>query len=225
MRVSTKWPDDPLVPVVGLRVQEALTEAELSRLNLATKLKQRGQRLSAQTLDYLCTGRQRRCRASLRRMLAEELGVEERWLAGEIPATALTGGKIRRGAVDSLRWSKLVLSLNLPEPAHAALLDLPGATGQATILAGLVHVDRSWGYTIRSSSWSRRASALELQAWRTWLEGWIREAGAKEVRRVLAEWAEPLRERFVKVSRYLEPGEPRRHKKRPGRRASKARGK
>jgi hypothetical protein len=204
MRASTKWSDDPLVPIIGRRVQEALAEAEVSRLALAIKLKRRGQRLSAQTLDYLCAGRQRRCRAGLRRALAQELGVEERWLAGEIPATALTGGRIRRGAEESLRWGELVLSLKLPEAAHAALLDLPDATGQATILAGLVQVDRSWGWTLRSPSWSRRASLLELRAWRTWLEGWIRDAGAHAVRRALAGWAEPLRERFGKVNRYLE---------------------
>jgi hypothetical protein len=46
--------------------------------------------MRAPTLDVICAGVQRRCRASLRQVLAKEVGVLEFWLASATDYPGLT---------------------------------------------------------------------------------------------------------------------------------------
>lgn len=72
-----KWRDNPLVPIDGARVREAL---DLSGRSLPELARQLGER--RQTLDYVVRSATTRCRQGRRAAIARALGVSDAWLGG-----------------------------------------------------------------------------------------------------------------------------------------------
>ena len=70
--------DDPLVPISGPRLAEAL---EWVGMSVSQAGKHPG--LKQQTVSYIVHGRTRRCRHSRRKLLADVVGVRDAWLGGE----------------------------------------------------------------------------------------------------------------------------------------------
>jgi hypothetical protein len=211
----SKWTDDPLVPIDGGRLGEAIAYWGWSHRELAKALSRPGRPVQPQTLDYLCTGVQRRCRASLRQALALELEVLERWLASatDYPGLTLENMLQDRRAVGPaslwkvpIAWYRLLLSLELEPAVHAALVDLPGAIGQASLAMGLFTMDKTG--LLHIDSRLLRADFRELEAWHAWLQGWIEVEGREKVRAALNRALPDLRTRFVQVDRYLRPRRP-----------------
>jgi hypothetical protein len=170
--------------------------------------------VKAQTLDALCSGVQRRCRASLRQALAKELGVREFWLASAAYYPGLTLDNMFQGRRAYGRgswkvpvaWHTMIQSLERPPAVNAALVDLPDAIGQASLLLGLLAVDETG--LIHTDSRLGRAALRELEAWHEWLRGWIEVDGREKVREALIRELPHLRTRFVRVNRHL-PTRPR----------------
>ena len=186
---------DRLVPVEGSRLSEKIREKGWSRRGVATKVKKAAKRsVTPQTLDLICSGRQRRCRAWLRATLAVVLDVGEWWLAGHplLPPD--------RPPAEIRAWFRLVLKLKLQEPAHSALLNLPAAIGQASLLFDVLPRDRPTG--IGAPSWAIQAARLEQRAWLRWLRGWVRARGIGAVRAALEKEPLAISGRFVDVPRF-----------------------
>jgi hypothetical protein len=142
-------------------------------------------RLTSQTLDNLWTGRQRRCRASVRRALAAHFDVPESWLAGH-RAWGGHGVEVRpshRTGRLMAAWSELVASMGLSDAAHSALHDLPSGIARASLALGQVRMTNGFKVTIPSRL--RAAVDAEWQAWHAWLAGWICDAGLPAVRRTI----------------------------------------
>ena len=217
----SKWADDPPVPISRKRLQEAIdcgrTRREVAAAvtrRVESRPRARGKvnpTLASQTLDNLCTpGKQVTCRASIRRELAGELGVPERWLADDafwphLTAEAFLSTRKRYGEAWKLpsAWSDLVLSLQLPPAVHGALLDLPGAIGQASLALGLIVVDKTGA--IKADAKIGRSGLLEFEAWHSWLQAWIELEGRETVRAILTREVPNLRTRFAHVNRYAMP--------------------
>lgn len=201
--------DDLLVPIDGGRLREAIEYWDWPRRELAKALSRPGREVHAQTLDALCAGTQRRCRASLRRALANELGVLELWLASATGYPGLTLDNMLQDRHADGRdpwkvpraWHTLLESLELPPGVYAALIDLPSAIGQASLAMGLIAVDETG--LLRIDRRLRRAALRELEAWNEWLHGWIEIDGREKVRAALTRALPDLRTRFVQVNRYL----------------------
>jgi hypothetical protein len=205
-----KWADDPLVPINGGRLREAIAYWGRSHRELAKALSRPRRPVPPQTLDALCAGAQRRCRASLRQALAEELGVLDGWLASatDYPGLTLDNMLQERRAVGPaslwkvpMAWYQLLLSLELEPAVHAALVDLPGAIGHASLAMGLLTMDKTG--LLHIDSRLLRADLRELEAWYAWLQGWIELEGREKVRAALTRALPHLRTRFVQVNRYL----------------------
>lgn len=76
----TTW-DQPQVPIIGPRVRACIDTSNWSTRSLGRELARRGVvGASQQTLSYICTGRNKTCRAPLRKALAREFNVPEQWL-------------------------------------------------------------------------------------------------------------------------------------------------
>lgn len=73
---------DPLVPISGERLDAALERRNISRREAARLLKSQGVDVKPQTLDNLVSGKQRKCRSTVRATLAELTGASEEWLGG-----------------------------------------------------------------------------------------------------------------------------------------------
>jgi hypothetical protein len=69
---------DPLVPVSAKRLQAVLGESGTSVARLARIMK-----IPQPTLQYVVSGKTRRCRASMLTTLARRFDVQERWLRGD----------------------------------------------------------------------------------------------------------------------------------------------
>lgn len=204
---------DPLKPIDGGRLAEAIRYWGVSHRALAKVLSRPRYPVHPQTLDALCSNVQPRCRASLRRALAVELEIPEAWLAGAPVGLTLAemmpnGWEIGRGVGKTLQaWGELVLGLKLDPAVHTALLDLPGAIGQASLATGLLTVDPS-GH-IFSAPRLARANLREREAWLDWLRAWIDREGKAEVRAKLTRALPHLTTRFARVNRFKTPPAPR----------------
>ena len=206
---TRKW-KDPLVPIDHASLCQAIERAGgTSRRALAAALARRLQpddTPTPQTLDYLCSGKQKRCRASLRSALAEELDTDELFLSGEAARLGVTIDQIGPGPGFgqagrlSREWAEMVFSLKLPVAIQSAMFDLPGAVGQASLLLGLIELDETGGP--QADIQIRRASLRDLEAWHTWLKGVIDIKGAAKAGAALAKALPHIRERFSRVPRY-----------------------
>jgi hypothetical protein len=89
-RKKRDWPK--LIAVCGDRVDAALATKPLSRREASARLAARGIRVAAQTLDYLCTGRQQKCREDLLAAIAQLTDVPVSWLTGELKRLPMDQG-------------------------------------------------------------------------------------------------------------------------------------
>jgi hypothetical protein len=213
MRKSRRgWKDEPLVDIDRDLLLQAMREAKSrgrSRRDIARGVSRRVQELVGrpvppQTLDQLCNDPARRARASVRRALAEELGVPEL----DHPA-GLVKGVTGRQAEVFLKWSTLVLDLEIwreSPAAHEALLRLP-----STLPLAMLHLWEG-GASLKGRtppppwpSWFIRLSTEEQRAWNEWLQRWMDQSGRASVRKVIIKHAQAIRARFVGVERYWKP--------------------
>lgn len=89
-RRAPAW-DEPLVPIDGQHLKALIEASEWTIPALAAEMRHRGKAgASRQTIDYICRGRNKKCRAPLRKELARELNVPEKWLSGELERLPFT---------------------------------------------------------------------------------------------------------------------------------------
>ena len=202
-RVATgKFADDSLVPIDSERLKSAIELTGITRRALARAVGR-----PPSSIDSLCKRYQRSCRVKLRRKLAAELGVPDAWLGMAAGWEAVTpeqvlGTQKHYGQSWNIpiAWADLVLSLKLPPAVYSAVLDLPGAIGQASLAVGLISLGEGGAPEIDPSL--GRPSLRELEAWHEWLVAWIELAGRAKVRSALIRERRHLAIRFARVDRY-----------------------
>jgi transcriptional regulator with XRE-family HTH domain len=96
------------VAISGDRLRAAIAESGISVAKLARKI-----RMNQPTLQYVVSGKTKRCRASRRAVLANEFGVQEAWLAGEQEAGPFYDRQ--------LAWAEQHGTIVLPEERQVAL--------------------------------------------------------------------------------------------------------
>ena len=79
------WDDEP-VPIIGRRLKALIDASEKWTIpTLSEEMQKRGMNgASRPTIDYICRERNQTCRAPLRKELAKEFDVPEKWLSGEM---------------------------------------------------------------------------------------------------------------------------------------------
>ena len=79
------WDDEP-VPIIGRRLKALIDASEKWTIpTLSEEMRKRGMNgASRPTIDYICRERNQTCRAPLRKELAKEFDVPEKWLSGEM---------------------------------------------------------------------------------------------------------------------------------------------
>ena len=122
-RRAPAW-DEPRVTIDGERLK-ALIDADdrWTIPTLAAEMRRRKKAgASRSTLNYICTQRNKTCRAPLRRELALELGVPEAWL----------GGDMERLPLPWRRWGYI--------DADGHPITLAQAAAAAQAIGGIIHV-------------------------------------------------------------------------------------
>ncbi len=148
-------------------------------------------RIPQRTLLDLVSGVATNPRSATLQTIAGHHRVSTDWLLTGVGQGPDAIDPIMAAAKESVRWTEFVLDLHLEEPAHSALLELPGMIGSAAATFRFAWQGRGTKRRLPGHPTSEltvavaprivEAAALEYRAWITFFEDWIAADGKAKV--------------------------------------------
>jgi transcriptional regulator with XRE-family HTH domain len=164
------------------RINELIRSRHGDSANAAAK----AMGIAPRTLLDLANGKATNPRADTLQTIASHHRVSTDWLLTGVGEGPDAVDPINAAATESVRWAEFVLELHLKEPAHSALLNLPGMIGNAAATFWPIArrpVPSYPGAETTASAAPRivEAAALEYRAWLMFFEDWIAAEGKANV--------------------------------------------